>query len=72
MITTIIYIVIALCLIGTVIWAFQTYVTIPGPFAWVKGLITFALVVVACYFLWDTLIAQHVMAPGPGRHTRIP
>lgn len=63
MLTTIIYLVIALCLLGTVIWAFQTYVTIPGPFGWVKGIIIFLMIVVACYFVWDQVVVGHVATP---------
>jgi hypothetical protein len=55
----IVWIVLALGLIGVVIWAFQTYVTIPGPFAWVKGILTFVLIVVGCYFVWNTLMVGH-------------
>jgi hypothetical protein len=55
----IVWIVVALSLIGVVIWAFQAYVTIPGPFAWVKGLLTFILVAIACVFLWQTFVAGH-------------
>ena len=58
--TTVIYLVIALCLIGTVIWAFQNYVTIPGPFGWVKGIIIFLMIVIACYFLWDNFVVGHL------------
>ncbi len=61
MLETIIYVVIALCLIGTVIWAFQTYVTIPGPFAWVKGILIFLMIVIACYFVWNDLLGHHLV-----------
>jgi hypothetical protein len=59
-------IVIALCLIGTVIWAFQKYVTIPEPFGWVKGILTFVLIVLACYFVWTSLESQHFLAGKSG------
>jgi hypothetical protein len=55
----IVWIVIALGVIGTVIWAFQAYVTIPGPFAWLKGVLTFVLVVVGCYFIWTNFLVGH-------------
>lgn len=56
----IVWIVLALGLIGVVIWAFQTYVTIPGPFSWVNGILTFILIAVACYFLWQNFVAGHL------------
>jgi hypothetical protein len=56
----IIYILVALCLFGTIIWAFVTYVTIPGPFAWVKGILTFVLIVLMCYFIWDQFLGTHL------------
>jgi hypothetical protein len=62
MLTTILYLVIALCLIGTVIWAFQKYITIPGPFAWAKGVITFILIVLACYFIWDQVFGGRLLS----------
>jgi len=68
MIETIVYIIIALCLVGTVIWAFQRYITIPEPFAWVKGIILFVMIVVACFFIWDSFIAHHII--GHYRSTR--
>jgi hypothetical protein len=58
MLETIIVIVVALCLIGTVIWAFDHYVTIPGPFAWAKGLVIFIMIVVACYLVWDYFVSH--------------
>lgn len=61
MLATILYLVIALCLIATVIWAFQTYVTIPAPFGWIKGIVIFVLIVLACYFVWDQIIAGHML-----------
>lgn len=55
----IVWIVLALCLIGTVIWAFQTYITIPAPFSWLKGILTFLLILGACYAIWIYIIANH-------------
>lgn len=66
MLGTILYLVIAIALIGTVIWAFQTYVQIPGPFAWVKGILTFVLIVMACYFVWDSLLTHHLLGGRSG------
>lgn len=56
----IVWIVLALCLIGTVIWAFQTYITIPAPFSWVKGILTFLLILGACWFLWVSFVVGHL------------
>ena len=55
----IIWVVLALCLIGTVVWAFQTFITIPPPFAWVKGILTFLIIAVACWFVWQNFVAGH-------------
>jgi hypothetical protein len=55
----IVWIALALAIIGMIIWAFQTYVTIPGPLSWAKGWLTFALVLGACWFIWVNLLANH-------------
>jgi hypothetical protein len=59
----IVWIVLALGILGTVIWAFQAYVTIPGPFSWLKGLMTFVIILVACVFVWQTFVAGHFRHP---------
>ena len=56
----IVWFVLALCLIGTVIMAFIKYVVIPEPFGWIKGIIVFVMIVLACVFLWDQFVGQHV------------
>jgi hypothetical protein len=61
MIELIVTIVVALALLGTVIWAADKYLQIPGPFAWAKGVVMFILIVVACYFVWDYFVAHHAM-----------
>jgi len=61
MLELIVTVVVALALLGTVIWAADRYLTIPGPFAWVKGVIMFVLIVVACYFVWDVFVSHHPM-----------
>jgi hypothetical protein len=58
---TIVVLVIAVCLIATVIWAADRYLVLPAPFGWVKGILIFVLIVVACYFLWDTFVAGHLV-----------
>lgn len=60
MLETIVTIVLALGLIATVIWAADKYIAIPAPFTWAKGLIIFALIVAACYFIWTELIPHHL------------
>ena len=60
MLETIIYVVLAIGLVGVVIWAADRYLVIPGPFGWIKGLIMFAIIVVACYFIWDTFVAHRI------------
>jgi hypothetical protein len=60
---TLVYIVLAVCLIGTVIWAADHYLNIPAPFAWVKGILLFVLVVLACYLVWDTFVTGHLSVP---------
>ncbi len=54
------YFIVAICIIGTVLWAFQKFVApaIPAPFGWVGGLFMFLLVVLACVFLWDSFIGN--------------
>lgn len=59
MIDLIVTVVVALALLGTVIWAADKYLQIPGPFAWAKGLIMFCLIVMACYFVWGYFVAHH-------------
>jgi hypothetical protein len=54
--TSVITLIIALCIVSTVLWAFWTYVTIPGPLAWAKGIIMFVLIVIACYWLWTSFV----------------
>jgi hypothetical protein len=61
MLETIITIVVALALLGTILWAAEKYLVVPAPFAWAKGLLMFVLVVLACYFVWDTLTGHHVV-----------
>jgi len=61
MLGTIVTVVVALCLLATVIWAADKYLVIPAPFGWVKGLLIFVLIVFACYFLWDTFVAGHAV-----------
>lgn len=73
MLATIVHILIAICLLGTVIGAFIRYVKtlgvitwtleVPDPFAWVQGVIIFVMIALACYFLWDLLVAPHVLVP---------
>lgn len=60
MLETIIYVVLAVGLVGVVIWAADRYLVIPGPFGWIKGLIMFVIIVVACYFIWDTFVARRL------------
>jgi hypothetical protein len=60
MLETLLTIVIALALIGTILWAAEKYLVVPAPFVWAKGLLMFVLVVAACYFVWDTL-TPHVL-----------
>jgi hypothetical protein len=67
---SLVWFIFALGLIGTVIWAFWTYVTIPGPFAWLKGLLMFVLVVFACFFLWDQFLGAHLAGAHFGRARR--
>jgi hypothetical protein len=66
MLETVVTIVVALCLLATVIWAADKYLVIPAPFTWVKGILIFVLIVLACYFLWDSFVAGHALA----RHLR--
>jgi len=61
MIENIIYIVLALGLLGTIIWAFQRFIKIPEPFEWVKGLILFVMIVIACFLIWDSFLAHHII-----------
>ena len=52
MLETVFLVVLALALLGTMIWAADKYIEIPGPFGWFKGLLIFAIVVVACWLIW--------------------
>ena len=60
MLESIFVIVVVLCLLGTVIWAADHYLVIPGPFAWVKEVLIFLMIVVACYFVYDLLLSHHL------------
>jgi hypothetical protein len=66
MIEQIVINVVALCLIGTVIWAADKYLKIPEPFGWVKGILIFVLIVAACYFMWDHFVAGGHLGRGRG------
>lgn len=65
MLTTILYLVLALCLFGTIIWAADKYITLPAPFAWAKGLLIFALIVIACFFIWDQVFGGRLFGGPP-------
>lgn len=56
--------VIAMCLLGTCIWWFDAKVNIPGPFGWMKGLLSWLMVVGACYVIWLLLIGPYVLGHG--------
>jgi hypothetical protein len=69
LVTLVIITVIAMCLIGTAIWWFDAKVTIPGPFAWVKGLLSWIMVLAACWFIWSWILAPQLLHAG---HVRLP
>lgn len=61
MLETIVTLVVALCLLGVILWAAERYLTVPAPFTWMKGVLLFVLVVVACYFVWDTFTGHRML-----------
>jgi hypothetical protein len=70
---TILAVVVALCLFGTVIWAAEKYLTIPPPFTWVKGILIFILIVIMCALIWSFIVSP-LLSGGSGSsllgHTR--
>lgn len=69
LLTLIVVVVLAMCLFGTVIWWFDKKVEIPGPFAWAKGLLSWVMVVAACWLIWSLILEP---ALKHGGHLQLP